>query len=86
MTQINIKFSYYKNEIIEALNSKNRLIDEPNYLIDGFINLPIIYKINGDITVWSPIMPMIAVIWNNSGRIYFFPLKELLPNINLDDK
>lgn len=77
-----INFTEYKQKILDALTSKGNLgITEPVTLIDGFINQPISNELSGNIVIGGPAIPMIMLIGNNTGRIYFFALKAVLPNI-----
>lgn len=81
-----IKFSDYKQEIINALNSRRSSqlgIHEPITLIDGFINQPLQNEFTGGLVIGGTSIPMIAVVGSNSGRIYYFALKALLPNISI---
>lgn len=79
-----LKFSEYKDQITKALNNKgNSLgIQEPVTLIDGFINQPIYNELTGSFVIGGPTIPMIAVV-GKSGRIYFFALKALLPDLKI---
>lgn len=79
-----LKFTDYRNKILTAINSKSWVhwIQEPTTLIDGFINQPIYNELTWDFIVGWSTLPMVAVVWNNSGRIYFFALKLLIPDIN----
>lgn len=79
-----IIFENYKSKIITALKQKGDLkISEPVTLIDGFVNQPLQGEISGSITIGGPSIPMIMLIGNNSGRIYFFALKAILPDIKI---
>jgi len=80
-----LKFSEYKEQIVNALNVKGGAlgIQEPVSLIDGFINQPIYNEFTGAFVIGGPAIPMVAVVGNNSGRIYFFALKALLPDLKL---
>jgi len=49
-------------------------------LIKGIFNLPIQAEFSGNIIIGGPSVPMIAVVGNQSGRIYYFSLKMLLPD------
>ena len=40
-------------------------------------------ELTGAFVIGGPTIPMIAVVGNNSGRIYFFALKALLPDIEI---
>jgi len=79
-----LKFSEYKEQITKALNDKgNSLgIQEPVTLLDGFINQPIYNELTGSFVIGGPTIPMIAVV-GKSGRIYFFALKALLPDLKI---
>ena len=80
-----IKFSDYKEKIIKALNEKapQHGIQEPTILVDGFMNQPIQKESIGGLVIDYPAIPMVAVVGNNSGRIYFFALKKLLPHLKI---
>jgi hypothetical protein len=77
-----IKFSDYKQKIIEALNKKGASlgVNEPVTLVDGFINQPIQNEISGSFVIGGPTIPMIMIVGKSSGRIYLFALKALLPD------
>lgn len=85
MENKSLKFSEYKEQIINALNIKGGVlgIQEPVSLIDGFINQPIYNEFTGAFVIGGLAIPMVAVVGNNSGRIYFFALKALLPDLKL---
>ena len=85
MENKSLKFSDYKNQIIKALDDKKNFlgIQEPVSLIDAFINQPIYKEFTGAFVIGGPTIPMIAVVGNNSGRIYFFALKALLPDLKI---
>jgi hypothetical protein len=79
-----IKFAEYKQRITDALTRKGNLgILEPVTLIDGFVNQPIQTELSGAFVVGGPAIPMIMLLGNNSGRIYFFALKAILPEVRL---
>lgn len=80
-----IKFSEYKQRIIDALNSRSSQlgITEPITLVDGFVNQPLQTEFTGGLVIGGPAIPMVAVVGNNSGRIYYFALKALLPDIKI---
>jgi hypothetical protein len=79
-----IKFEEYKQKIIAALGAKDNLgITESVTLIDGFVNQPIQNELSGAFMVGGPAIPMIMLLGNNSGHIYYFALKAVLPDIKL---
>jgi hypothetical protein len=77
-----VKFADIKEKIRRALNEKEPKklgIDEKIQLIDGFVNLQLDTELSGNITVGGPRIPTVSVLGVESGRIYFFALKALLP-------
>lgn len=82
-----IKFSEIKNDLIIALNKKlksNKLhLSEKVTIIDGFINQPISMELSGSFVIGGPAIPMIMLIGDESGRIYYFALKAILPNVGI---
>ncbi len=80
---MNIKFSDYKEKLLKALNdTDNTGIIEKVKLMEGFINQPVYNELTGSFIVGGPTIPMVALI-GDSGRIYFYALKALLPEIEL---
>jgi hypothetical protein len=79
-----IKFSEIKNDLVIALNEKlksNKLhITEKVTIIDGFVNQPLSMELSGSFVIGGPTIPMIMLIGDESGRIYYFALKAILPN------
>lgn len=79
-----IKFEEYKDRIIEALKNKGNIgLTEPVTLIDGFVNQPIHNELSGSFVLGGPAIPMIMLLGSNSGRIYYFALKAILPEVKL---
>lgn len=78
-----IKFEDYKQRIIDALNKRNLGIAEKVTIIDGFINQPIMMEFTGDFVVGGPALPMIMLVGNDSGRVYFFALKAIITDTGL---
>ena len=78
-----LKFSEHKKNITKALESRELGIDEEISLIDGFINQPVFKELTGAIVIGGPTIPMIAAVGNSSGRVYFFALKAILPEVEI---
>lgn len=84
-----IKFDEYKPKIVKALEkivSKNqaaRINRHEICLIDGFFNYPIQEEIAGEIIIGGITVPMIALVDEKTGRMYFYALKILLPDIDI---
>ena len=79
-----IKFSEKKDDILKALRNKYKnamWITENVTLIDWFFMQPVSDTFNWNIIIGGPQIPMIGLIWNESGRVYFIALKALLPEI-----
>lgn len=82
-----IKFSEIKAELVNALNEKLKSsklhISEKVTIIDGFINQPLSMELSGSFVIGGPAVPMIMLVGDDSGRIYYFALKAILPEIKI---
>jgi hypothetical protein len=89
-----LKFDDFKEKIANALNSRIKSLNSPiidesavaesgYILIEGFFNLGFQKELSGGLILGGPTLPSVAVVGNTSGRIYFFALKALLPDISL---
>ena len=80
-----IKFSDYKNKIIETLNPKLERFKsfEPDgfYIIDGFVNIPIQTELNNTVMVGGPSIPVVVLVGISTGKFYNFALKSILPDL-----
>ncbi len=77
-----IKFSDVKASIIAALNQHHpTFTDEPTgvTLIDGFTYVPIQPEFTNNIELVGARLPMIMLVGNSTGRVYFVAAKKLLP-------
>ncbi len=83
MTQI--KFDDYKQRITDAIQAKLQMtpiIGENGFtLVEGFIMQPLSKEVSGNIVIGGPTIPLVAIVGNTSGRMYYFALKALLPNL-----
>ena len=79
------RFVDIQNDILRALKDRSGslAISEPVTLIDGFIMEPYKSELTGAFTVGGPTIPMIMLLGNESGRIYLFALRALLPELTL---
>lgn len=79
-------FKKHKSDIEKAINKKladGILSDKKGFtLIEGFINMPLQDQLGG-MVLGGPSIPTVAIVGNDSGLIYTFALKALLPNIQL---
>jgi len=82
-----IKFIEIKPKLIEALNDKlktNQLhLQEKVNIIDGFVNQPLSMELSGAFVIGGPAVPMIMLVGAESGRIYYFALKAILPDVQI---
>lgn len=78
-------FADVKQDILKALNNlpKDVGITEKVGLVDGFVSNPVTGEVTNSLMIGGPTLPMIVVIGEKSGRVYFFALKILLPNIKI---
>jgi len=82
-----IKFETIKADLLRALNEKitsgNWHIIEKVTIIDGFVNQPLSMELSGSFVIGGPAIPMILLVGDDSGQIYYFALKAILPNIQI---
>jgi hypothetical protein len=80
-----IKFSEIKDRLFNEINSKitSLGLSGPVTLVEGFINQPLSMELSSSFTIGGPSIPMIMIVENETGRIHFFALKALLPDITL---
>lgn len=79
------RFEDLKKNIIDKLKERTSTlgINEPVTFLEGFVMEPFKTELTGAFTVGGPTVPMIMLIGSNSGRVYFFALKALLPELEL---
>lgn len=81
-----IKFEDYKQRITAAISTRlhtNLLPKENGFtLIEGFITQPLSKEISGSLVIGGPSIPLVAIVGNTTGQVYYFALKALLPEIN----
>lgn len=83
-----IKFEDYKARLLKVVDERlrtNPITGERNgfTLIEGFFNQPFQKELTGSLVIGGPALPLVALVGNSSGRIYFFALKILLPDIKI---
>ena len=83
-----INFNSIKNELQTALQERLKLtplVGETRgfTLVEGFLNSPLQTEISGNLVIGGPNIPMVAIVGNSSGRMYFFALKAVLPNLTI---
>ncbi len=79
-------FEQLRAQITAALPNKLQTISHTEAgftLVEGFVSLPIQQNLSA-YNIGGPSVPMVAVVGNSSGKMYFFALKALL--LNLDKK
>lgn len=76
-----IKFEDYKQRITDAVQVKLRTTPIPGEngftLVDGFIMQPLSGEVSGNMVIGGPTIPLVAIVGNTSGRMYYFALKAL---------
>lgn len=83
-----IKFENIKPQLQQVINQRLQqgIISIPGEadlsLMEGFFTQPIQAEAT-NITIGGPAVPMVALVGNTSGRMYFFALKALLPDLIL---
>lgn len=80
-----IKFEDVKERLREELLKNPTLLEGEDKitLIDGIFNMPLQYKLPEEVRLNGEFSsaPMIACVGNKSGRVYFFSLFILLPDL-----
>ena len=80
-----IKFADIKDKVLNALNQKinqgTLRFAEKIEIVDGFVNQPLTMEMSNSFVLGGPSIPMILLV-GNSGQLYFFALKALLPNFD----
>jgi hypothetical protein len=78
------KFAANKALITQRIQEKlreNGIVDPAGFsLVDGFIMQPLSAEVSGNLTLGGPTLPLVAVVANTSGRVYYFAAKALLPS------
>lgn len=79
----NYQFATLKKEIVKSLEERLQLIGitESVTLVDGFVNQPLNMQVTGNVVIGGPSIPMIVLVGNETGRVYFFALKAILKNL-----
>jgi hypothetical protein len=79
----NIKFEDIKPDVLSALRQKAKALGEPVSLVDGFVSSPFSTELSDSVILGGPTVPMVMLVGDESGRLYFFALKALLDNIEM---
>lgn len=78
-----IRFDDIKEEIVNALKRRSLKITESMTLIDGFVSEPFGKELSDSFIIGGPTIPMVMLVGEESGQVYFFALKAILPSIEL---
>lgn len=82
-----IEFAHIRDELIISLKKKLKSMDTPDEdgftLLEGFIELPLHDQIPKSIWLNKKCVFMIGLVGNKTGRMYTFPLKMILPDIEI---
>ena len=80
-----IIFEDIKDRIVAELNSRLMKVDlgERVTLVDGFFNEPFSKELSNSVVIGGPNVPMVMLVGNDTGRVYFFALKAILKDIEL---
>jgi hypothetical protein len=52
-------------------------------LIEGFVSTPIQANVGGSYQIGGPAVPMVAAVGNITNQVYYFPIKLLVPSVEL---
>ncbi len=80
-----VKFEKVKDKLVGAIDERKSFLGftEPEglTLVDGFFNSPFQKEMSSSFVIGGPSLPMIAVVGNKTGRVYFFAVKALMPDV-----
>lgn len=82
-TQRTLKFDDIKQEILSTLERKGKTFGESVSLVDGFVSGPFSTELSDSVILGGPTIPMVMLIGNDSGQLYFFALRALLKDIEI---
>ncbi len=74
-----------KLAIDEKLKGSELLKNEGGFIfvVDGFTKIPIQDDLSTASTPYSPCIPAVTIVGKKTGLLYFFPLKLLLPELDV---
>ena len=83
-----VRFDDIKDRLSKAINQKIAddkfpLKNTRFSIIEGFFNSSLSKELTGNLVLGGPTLPMIAIVDDSSGLLYFFPLKALLPDLQI---
>jgi hypothetical protein len=83
-----LNFDQYKKQITSAIQQRIAQSSLPGEtsgvtLVDGFIMQAIQETLGEGLVLGGPAIPMVAIVGNTTGRVYFFAFKALLPDVEL---
>ena len=78
-----INFEELRPLILESLKSKPLELKEDVKLVDGFLIGKLDSEITGKVYLSGPTLPMVMLLGDDTKQIYFYPLKSVLPDINI---
>lgn len=80
-------FEELKPKIQEAIENKLKKFpiqgEEGFILVDGFFMFPFQKEISGAFVIGGPSVPAVAIVGKTTGRIYYFALKVLIPDLDI---
>lgn len=78
-----VKFEEVKDSIIEAIKRKSDKLNikESVTLVQGFVSQPYSMELSNFILIGGPTIPMVMLLGNETGRIYFFAYKALVHGV-----
>jgi hypothetical protein len=83
---MDVNFENEKPRLLEALEANikgTELEGKALSLIEGFLMPNVLMTITGETVLGGPNMPMVALMENKSGKLHFFALKALRPDLDI---
>lgn len=79
-----IKFEDCKERIVAELLARHEIMpyDKNGYiLVEGFLEQQVLSESSDNIVLGGPSLPMIALIGESTGLVFYFSAKILLPDL-----
>jgi|GEM_PF-795330 hypothetical protein len=85
--RVNYTFAELLGEIQASLDEKLQQgffsPDTSLTVLEGFTYMPIQSSVGVAYQIGGPAVPVVGAVGNNTGKVYYFPLKVLVPRVEL---
>lgn len=78
-----IQWDDIKNDVLQVLKKQSGLTEPNITMVDGIISSQFLTEMNNSPMLGGPTIPMVAVINDDSGQLYFYALKALIKELDI---